>query len=269
VQLQQFSAQIQSLPTGQPQFPPVVAPAFGGSSFGAPAFNAPPPPAFAPIGPLVTQTGQTARLYVVCQKSVPQEMFARLFSQYPGLLYADLKRDRSTGESKGFGFVGFSNVGSASAAQRELDGAEFPRGSGHMLKVVFAEPPRNKDGTNSGAGGGAADGGEPQSSPPQQQPELAPGTDASRLFAVMTRPVPSEDVLWEVFNQFPGLQYVRVLPGKNFGYVKYGTSAAASHALYYLDGAEVVNGSKITVKIADPPPTESHGGNDSRKRQRP
>jgi hypothetical protein len=40
------------------------------------------------------------RLFVVVHKSVTEDVLQRLFRQYPGMEYCDLKKDRATGKSK-------------------------------------------------------------------------------------------------------------------------------------------------------------------------
>ena len=40
------------------------------------------------------------RLFVVVHKTVTEDMLQRLFRQFPGMEYCDLKKDRTTGRSK-------------------------------------------------------------------------------------------------------------------------------------------------------------------------
>ena len=80
------------------------------------------------------------RLFVVVQKTVNEEDLASIFRCYPGMEYINLKRDRVTGRSKGYAYVNYYTLESAKAAQAQLNGIEFPRGSGSMLKVLFAAP---------------------------------------------------------------------------------------------------------------------------------
>ena len=80
------------------------------------------------------------RLFVVVHKGVNEESLASLFRCYPGMEYLNLKRDRVTGRSKGYAYVNYFNLESATLAQAQLNGIEFPQGSGCMLKVLFAAP---------------------------------------------------------------------------------------------------------------------------------
>lgn len=80
------------------------------------------------------------RLFVVVQKSVNEEDLASIFRCFPGMEYINLKRDRVTGRSKGYAYVNYYTLESSKAAQAQLNGIEFPKGSGSMLKVLFAAP---------------------------------------------------------------------------------------------------------------------------------
>ncbi len=107
-----------------------------------------------------------SRLFIVVHKSASEEALSSLFRCYPGMEYLDLKRDRVTGRSKGYAYVNYTTPAAASAAQAQLNGIEYPPGTGSRLKVLFAEPlgsmprPRSGDGVSdsgvfySGSGGG-------------------------------------------------------------------------------------------------------------------
>jgi hypothetical protein len=87
----------------------------------------------------------------VLHKSASDEQVARLFrAAAPGLEYVDVKRDRVTGRSKGYAYVNYSTAQSAQCAVRELNGAEFPPGSGCRLKVMPAEVLGGGAGSGSG-----------------------------------------------------------------------------------------------------------------------
>ena len=64
-----------------------------------------------------------------------EDMVARIFRSFPGMDYCDLKRDRVTGQSKGYAYVNYSTADAAAAAVEQLNGLEFPPHSGQRLKV--------------------------------------------------------------------------------------------------------------------------------------
>ena len=71
-----------------------------------------------------------------------------LFSPHGTVESAQVIEDRSTGQSKGFGFVEMSSDGEAQAAMSALDGQDH---GGRALKVNEAKP---RESRGSGGGGG-------------------------------------------------------------------------------------------------------------------
>lgn len=222
------------------------------------------------------------RLFIVCHKTVTQDQLARLFQRYPGMEYCDLKKDKQTGESKGFAYINYSTPQSALMAKDQMDGFEFPPGS--VLKVMFAEPLGVKGGgshpppSDSGSLSGVSEIRDsfaqmmtpypnlpampPMGYPPAIQPPMSPSAnekaasdrnypEGSRLFIVLTKPVP-DYILQDVFSRFGALEYVHLQKDKNYGYAKYTTSASAQYAMQYMNNTEI-QGQKIKIQIANPP----------------
>jgi cold-inducible RNA-binding protein len=74
-----------------------------------------------------------------------------LFSQHGTVDSANVISDRSTGQSKGFGFVEMSTSAEAEAAIAALDGKDF---NGRTIKVNEARP---RPAASGGGGGGGRD----------------------------------------------------------------------------------------------------------------
>lgn len=82
------------------------------------------------------------KLYVGnLSKQVTDAQLNDLALPYGALVSANVATDRGSGESKGFGFVEFSNADEARAAITGLDGRDV---NGQVLKVNEARP--RKDG---------------------------------------------------------------------------------------------------------------------------
>jgi hypothetical protein len=147
----------------------------------------------APRGP--APAAPTARLFVVLHKSAGEEALAAAFRPFPGLEAVDLKRDRATGRSKGYAYVAFSSAAAAAAAQAQLDGAEFPPGSGCPLKVLFADPsPGGGGGSAGGASGSASAGGGSRAlSEDGGAAEAAARADAAAAATAALMGTPSQD----------------------------------------------------------------------------
>ena len=82
----------------------------------------------------------------------------QLFAPHGTIESAQVIEDRSTGQSKGFGFVEMSSDAEAQAAISALDGQD---NGGRALKVNEAKPrePRSGGGGGGGYGGGGGGGG--------------------------------------------------------------------------------------------------------------
>jgi len=203
---------------------------------------------FVPFAPAYVMPRQ--RLFVVCHKSVTQEQLAGVFSKYPGMEYCDLKKNKATGESKGFAYVNYTTLQAAMMAKEQLDGYELPPGS--YIKVMYAEPKEGKVdmGMNLYPFGFPGTGAmEPVMEEPMHPDLYLP--EGSRLFIMMTKPLP-EYILQDVFLQFPGLEYVTLNNDMTTGYVKYSTAMAAQSALNYLNNAEI-SGTRIRIQVANVP----------------
>ena len=81
---------------------------------------------------------------------VTQEELSSHFAKYGTVQSVNLITDRSTGQSKGFGFVEMSNADEAQKAL-ELNGTEF---LGRKIVVSEARPQEPRSGGNRGGGGG-------------------------------------------------------------------------------------------------------------------
>jgi len=216
------------------------------------------------------------RLQVNCAYNVTSEQLARLFDLIPGMELCDLKKNFSTGESKGVAIVVYNSVGSATYAKEKLHSFEYPPGS--KLVVRYApdgefSPDAPAAGGNmapggfgggGGGGGGFGGGGSSYCSVQLPPAQVTVKTDevAERLFIVCQPTPPPSHVLIDVFSRFGDLIDVFTLKNKNFGYAKFASVEGAEKAMAALHGAEVC-GSKLKVLTAEPPK------NDESARKRP
>jgi len=209
--------------------------------------------------------GITNRLQVQCSQSLTADQLARLFDLIPGMELCDLKRNFSTGESKGVAIVVYNSIGSATYAKEKLNGFEYPPG----VRLIVRYAPDNDndlpmasagDSTVGGGGGGGGYSTEGSSycsvSLPPANPLVNAETNefAERLFVVCHPSPPPPNVLVDVFSRFGDLIDVFMLKNKNFGYAKYASASAAEKAIQTLHGAEVF-GSRLKVLTAEPPKT--------------
>jgi RNA recognition motif-containing protein len=83
--------------------------------------------------------------------SVSSSTLQQLFAAHGTVASAEVITDRSTGQSKGFGFVEMSSDAEAQAAIAALNGKEH---DGRMLTVNEAKPREERGGGGHGFGGG-------------------------------------------------------------------------------------------------------------------
>lgn len=85
--------------------------------------------------------------------SVSNESLEGLFQQFGAVKSASVIIDRTTGRSKGFGFIEMADQGDATNAINALNGQQF---EGRNLTVSEARPqePRDNRGPRGGFGGG-------------------------------------------------------------------------------------------------------------------
>ncbi|MGW0314802.1 RNA recognition motif domain-containing protein [Streptomyces flavidovirens] len=77
-----------------------------------------------------------AKLYVGnLAQSTTDDLLRSVFSDFGHVLDSLVMRDRDTGDSRGFGFVSFSNAQEADAAIRALNGTQL---DGHKITVKVA-----------------------------------------------------------------------------------------------------------------------------------
>jgi RNA recognition motif-containing protein len=90
--------------------------------------------------------------------SATEESLKEVFSRYGTVETVTIITDRSTGQSKGFGFIELSTKQEAAEAISKLNNSEM---DGRTLKVSEALPqaPRDSAGSKRGYGGGGRGGG--------------------------------------------------------------------------------------------------------------
>ncbi len=85
--------------------------------------------------------------------SATEDSLKELFAQFGTVESVSVITDRSTGQSKGFGFIELANKSEADAAISKMNGFEL---DGRTLKVSEAKPqaPRDRSGQGHGFTGG-------------------------------------------------------------------------------------------------------------------
>lgn len=102
---------------------------------------------------------------------------------------------------------------------------------------------------------------------PEKKPLMPRNTPTGeRLFIVSQPDSFPERVLQDCFCRFGSLIDAYFMPGRNFGYVKYGDKENARVAMEALHG-EIICGSRLKVMLADPPKYEDHHDSTAKKQR--
>ncbi|KAK1260282.1 Polyadenylate-binding protein RBP45 [Acorus gramineus] len=144
-------------------------------------------------------------------------------SNYPSVRGAKVVTDRTTGRSKGYGFVRFGDANEQARAMTEMNGVFC---STRPMRIGPATTKKNA-GT-------------------QQYPSKAyqttPGTESENdpnnttIFVGALDPNVTDDHLRQVFGQYGELVHVKIPVGKRCGFVQFANRANAEEALLMLNG---------------------------------
>ncbi|KAK7478925.1 hypothetical protein BaRGS_00029792 [Batillaria attramentaria] len=235
------------------------------------------------------------RLFVIIPRSYTEEKLRDEFEKYGDIDTVTVIRDRSTGESKGFGYVKYHRPYHAALAYENCD---------QSFKPKFAEPQRSRDerdhdttdfynfGPSSYSGGSGYDRGhkrthdeeggyyhDPRST---QMPDRclsahsaggAGGAGgvagAGPMSMLADHPTQSnccriqivapigmtQGYLTKLFNLIPGMEYCDLNESTGVAYARYSTAQCAAYARDKLHGFEYPIGSQLMVTLAE----ESNG----------
>ncbi|KAL5006464.1 hypothetical protein ScPMuIL_015270 [Solemya velum] len=230
--------------------------------------------------------GACQRLHITAPIGLTQNYLTRLCSLIPGLEYCDLN------EMTGVAYVRYANAQCAAYARDRLDGFEYPIGSRLLVKFADAPSAPELESAAEMSfdkwGTGPPDsmqkaaevleraGINPQNvlqswnssamsdsrmerprycnlMLPAPQPLKAENTLCEqRLFIVCQPSGIPERVLRDAFCRFGNLIDVYLLPGRNYGYAKFGSKESAMRAIQQLHGQSVA-GQRLKVLEAESP----------------
>lgn len=176
------------------------------------------------------------------------------FTRFGSIEYATVVKDRTTNESKGFGYVKFKKVSSAAKAFEECD---------RKYKAVFAEPkkrkPEHESKYSNGLGlsyenvnnfGSSSFG---KSSVSLEIATNFPNPEGYTRLQVIAHPVLNQDQLWKLFDIVPGMDYCHLKQDARYrmrgqAVVVYTNPSAAAYAREKFHGFEYPPGHRMIVK---------------------
>ncbi|XP_039590027.1 RNA-binding protein 45 [Passer montanus] len=195
---------------------------------------------------------ELTRIFVMIPKTYTEEDLREKFKMYGDIEYCSIIKNKTTGESKGLGYVRYLKPSQAALAIEECD---------RSYRAILAEP-KNKS-SESFEHDYYSNVMRPElrgnTLPFCMQPEFCGFEKAetriqepvSKRLSVVSRLPFIQEQLFALFDLVPGLEYCDVQrdPHTNSGYavIQYSTAASAIYAKYKLHGFEYPPGNRLTV----------------------
>uniref|UniRef100_A0A6P4BHE0 polyadenylate-binding protein RBP45-like isoform X1 n=1 Tax=Ziziphus jujuba TaxID=326968 RepID=A0A6P4BHE0_ZIZJJ len=158
-----------------------------------------------------------------------QETFRSVYHSVKG---AKVVTDRTTGRSKGYGFVRFGDEGEQLRAMTEMNG-QFC-----STRAMRIGPAATKKPVGGGGGGGGGGGQQYQKAtyPNAQGNQGENDPNNTTIFVGGLDSSVNDDMLRQVFSQFGELVHVKIPVGKRCGFVQFANRSCAEQALSMLNG---------------------------------
>ncbi|XP_037940390.1 RNA-binding protein 45-like isoform X4 [Teleopsis dalmanni] len=182
------------------------------------------------------------RLFILCSKNAIEQELHEEFSKYGDVESITIVKDKTTGISKGCGYIRYTKFSHAAFAYENCP---------HKYKAIFAEP-RGSTRTQRDHYGRANDdisGLKDFNSNMQRSSAYQP-----TCLEVTVSNLVNQDQLWRLFDIIPGLescQFTKEIGPKTFeAKVVYENAEAAAYAKEKLHGLEYPLGERIIIKLA-------------------
>ncbi|KAL6141959.1 PREDICTED: 29 kDa ribonucleoprotein A, chloroplastic [Fragaria vesca subsp. vesca] len=176
--------------------------------------------------------------------TVDSAQLAELFEGAGNVEMVEVIYDKTTGRSRGFGFVTMSSAQEVEAAARQFNGYEL---DGRALRVNYGPPPPRTEDSFRGARGGSPRGGGGY------------GDSSNRLYVGNLAWGVDNLALENLFNEQGKVLEAKVVfdrdsgRSRGFGFVTYGSAEEMNSAIESLDGVDL-GGRSIRVTAAEPRP---------------
>ncbi|KAK7279338.1 hypothetical protein RJT34_24387 [Clitoria ternatea] len=174
--------------------------------------------------------------------SVDSAQLAELFGSAGNVEVVEVIYDKTTGRSRGFGFVTMSSAEEAEAAAQQFNGYEL---DGRALRVNSGPPPARNESVPRFRGGSSRGGGFSDSLNRVHVANLDWGVDDLALESMFR----GQGKVLEarvIYDRESGRS-------RGFGFVTYSSPEEAKGAIQFLDGVDL-NGRAIRVSVADSKP---------------
>ncbi|XP_026210752.1 RNA-binding protein 45 isoform X2 [Anabas testudineus] len=206
---------------------------------------------------------ELTRIFVMIPKTFSEEDLKNTFKEYGEIEYCVIIKNKSTGESKGLGYVRYYKPSQAALAIENCD---------KTYRAILAEP-RTKSTASEDYSGGTTRGGSnvPRNTTMHQETQggrlLAtdPGNyqvmdfrsgDFTRCLMMSTRAALTQEQIFALFDIIPGMEYCELQRdaygiSKGHALIRYSNLGSAVYAKEKLNGFEYPPGNRLSVNFVD------------------
>ncbi|XP_070772134.1 RNA-binding protein 45 isoform X1 [Enoplosus armatus] len=201
---------------------------------------------------------ELTRIFVMIPKTFSEEDLKDTFKEYGDIEYCVIIKNKTTGESKGLGYVRYYKPSQAALAIENCD---------KTYRAILAEPRTKAAATEEYTGGsargeymGAADSMN-QYSFPMADPSNYPvvdyrSGDFTRCLMMSTRAALTQEQIFALFDIIPGMEYCELQRdaygmSKGHALIRYSNLGSAVYAKEKLNGFEYPPGNRLAVNFVD------------------
>ncbi|KAM6996978.1 RNA-binding protein 45 [Tautogolabrus adspersus] len=201
---------------------------------------------------------ELTRIFVMIPKTFSEEDLKDTFKEYGDIEYCVIIKNKSTGESKGLGYVRYYKPSQAAIAIENCD---------KTYRAILAEPRTKTTVTEEYSGGtsrGEYMGGNdsmnqyafPMAEPGNYQGMDYRSGDFTRCLMISTRAALSQEQIFALFDLIPGMEYCELQRdsygmSKGHALIRYSNLGSAVYAKEKLNGFEYPPGNRLAVNFVD------------------
>ncbi|XP_044070265.1 RNA-binding protein 45 isoform X2 [Siniperca chuatsi] len=201
---------------------------------------------------------ELTRIFVMIPKTFSEDDLKETFKEYGDIEYCVIIKNKSTGESKGLGYVRYYKPSQAATAIENCD---------KTYRAILAEPRTKAAATEEYSGGssrgeyvGGADSMNQYAFPmgdPGNYPVIDYRSgDFTRCLMMSTRAALTQEQIFSLFDIIPGMEYCELQRdsygmSKGHALIRYSNLGSAVYAKEKLNGFEYPPGNRLAVNFVD------------------
>ncbi|XP_026210754.1 RNA-binding protein 45 isoform X4 [Anabas testudineus] len=184
---------------------------------------------------------ELTRIFVMIPKTFSEEDLKNTFKEYGEIEYCVIIKNKSTGESKGLGYVRYYKPSQAALAIENCD---------KTYRAILAEP-RTKSTASEDYSGGTT-----RADPGNYQVMDFRSGDFTRCLMMSTRAALTQEQIFALFDIIPGMEYCELQRdaygiSKGHALIRYSNLGSAVYAKEKLNGFEYPPGNRLSVNFVD------------------